>query len=138
MTQLKKNLLRGLAAMLAVVLCLTGAAVTGSIEPAAAEEEQEIVPSYPYTTVTKVKVNLRRSRSVNSELIYRIPAGMQITVTEKNGNWVHVEYGKYKGWLRGEYIVLKTVKKIRVTPTPTPIPTLTPEENAGQSGADNE
>ena len=131
MTQLKKNLLRGLAAMLAVMLCLTGAAVTGSIEPAAAEEEQEIVPSYPYTTVTKVKVNLRRSRSVNSELIYRIPAGMQITVTEKNGNWVHVEYGKYKGWLRGEYIVLKTVKKIRVTPTPTPIPTLTPEENAG-------
>ena len=135
MTQRKKNLFRGLlaaaAAVCLAVLCLGPAAGNTGRGRAIAEEELEIVSSYPYTTVTKVKVNLRAGRSVNTELLRRIPAGAEITVTEKNGNWAHVQYGKDKGWVRTEYIVLKTVKKIKVTPTPTPIPTLTPEEDAG-------
>ena len=131
MAQQTRKWIRILAAAAALVLCLGGVAAVAPAHNFAAAEEQEIVSSYPYTTVTKVKVNLRKSRSVKSELIHRIPAGAEITVKEKNGNWVAVQYGKYKGWVRGEYIVLKTVKKIRVTPTPTPIPTLSPEEDAG-------
>ena len=132
MTQLKKNLFRTLAAALALALCLTGVPLTGLFEVrTAAAEEQEIVSSYPYTTVTRDKVNLRKGRSVKTALVQRIPAGAEITVKSKNGSWVEVEYGKYKGWVLAEYVVLKTVKKIRVTPTPTPIPTLSPQEDAG-------
>ena len=131
MAQQTRKWIRILAAVTALALCMGGAAAMAPTRTVAAAEEQEIVSSYPYTTVTKVKVNLRKSRSVKSELIHRIPAGAEITVKEKNGNWAAVEYGKYKGWVRTEYIVLKTVKKIRVTPTPTPVPTLSPEEDAG-------
>ena len=126
----RNRLFRGLLLMLALALCLTW--VTGERVTAAAEDEElEIVSSYPYTTVARVKVNLRASRSVKSALLKRIPEGAEITVTEKNGNWAHVEYKGTKGWVRTEYIVLKTVKKIRVTPTPTPAPTLSPAEDAG-------
>ena len=93
----------------------------------------EIVSSYPYTTVTKVKVNLRASRSVRSELLVHIPAGAEITVnsvSQKSG-WASVEYGKHSGYVKSEYIVLKEVKKIKETPTPTPVPTLSPEEDTG-------
>ena len=126
----RNRLFRGLLLMLALALCLTW--VTGEQVTAAAEDEaQEIVSSYPYTTVARVKVNLRASRSTKSALLKRIPEGAEITVTEKNGNWAHVEYKGTKGWVRTEYIVLKTVKKITVTPTPTPAPTLSPVEDAG-------
>ena len=125
----KSRLFRGVLLLLALVLCLTCVMPEG--RRAAAEEEAEIVGSYPYTTVTRVKVNLRASRSVKSALLKRIPEGAEITVLAKNGNWAQVEYGKNKGWVRTEYIVLKTVKKIRVTPTPSPVPTLSPEEDAG-------
>ena len=125
----KKRLFRGSLLVLALVLCLTGIISAG--RQSAAEEELEVVSSYPYTTVAKVKVNVRASRSVKSELLTRIPAGAELTVTEKNGSWAHVEYKGTKGWVRTEYIVLKTVKKIKVTPTPTPVPTLSPEEDAG-------
>ena len=43
-------------------------------------ETLEIVSSYPYTTTTKVKVNLRASRSTRSALLKHIPAGATITV----------------------------------------------------------
>ena len=125
----KNHLFRGLAIVLTLMLCLTG--IIGAGQVAAADDEAEIVGSYPYTTVTKVNVNMRASRSVKSELLKRIPAGAEISVLAKNGDWAQVNYGNQTGWVRTEYIVLKTVKKITTTPTPTPIPTLSPEEDAG-------
>ena len=125
---MRNRLFRGMLLILALVLCLAG--VIGETQYASAEEP-EIVDSYPYTTVTRVKVNLRAARSVKSALLKRIPEGAEITVSEKIGNWAHVEYSGTKGWVRTEYIVLKTVQKIRATPTPTPVPTLSPEEDAG-------
>ena len=78
MTQLKKNLIRVLAALAAVALCLTGAVTTGVFEGrTAAAEEQEIVGSYPYTTVTRVKVNLRKGRSTRT------------TASTKAGYWAN-------------------------------------------------
>ena len=128
----KCRLFRGVLLILALMLCLTGLmSLAGEGRRAVAEEETEIVSSYPYTTVTRVKVNLRAARSVKSELLKRIPAGAEISVLAKNGSWAQVEYGSSKGWVRTEYIVLKTVKQIKVTPTPTPMPTLSPEEDAG-------
>lgn len=127
------RMFRGVLLILALILCLTGlAGLTGEVQRASAEgEETEIVSGYPYTTVTRVKVNLRAARSVKSELLKRIPEGAEISVLEKNGSWARVEYGSSKGWVRTEYIVLKTIGKIKVTPTPSPVPTLSPEENAG-------
>ena len=70
----RNRLFRGLLLMLALALCLTW--VTGERVTAAAEDEElEIVSSYPYTTVARVKVNLRASRSVKSALLKRIPEG---------------------------------------------------------------
>ena len=125
----KNRLFRGVLLALVLLLCLT--CLMGETRHAAAEEASETVSSYPYTTVTKVKVNLREARSVKSGLVKRIPAEAEITVYEKNGNWARVEYKGSKGWVRTEYIVLKTVKKVKVTPTPTPAPTPAPEEDAG-------
>ena len=127
MTQ-RNTLYRVLLVALALVLCLSFFVTEGYKAKA---DEEEIVSSYPYTTVTKDSVNLRASRSTKAELLKKIPKGAEISVLSKNGNWVEVEYKNTKGWAVADYIQLKTVKKIKVTPTPTPIPTLTPEEDAG-------
>ena len=134
----QKNRLCGVLALAAAVALLAGvlpaagrgALAADSTDTAAAVET---VSSYPYTTTTKVKVNLRSGRSVRSTLLRRIPAGAEITVNSvsaKSG-WASVDYGKYSGYVKSEYIVLKEVKKVRVTPTPTPVPTLSPQEDAG-------
>jgi len=127
MTQ-RNTLYRGVLVALALILCLTFLVSEGYRAKA---DEEEIVSSYPYTTVTKDSVNLRASRSTKSELLKKIPKGAEISVLSKNGNWVEVEYKNTKGWAVADYIQLKTVKKVKVTATPTPVPTLTPEEDAG-------
>ena len=135
MFKLKKNL--HIVPVLAMVIMLAFSAVPATVGAADSNAEPtatlEIVSSYPYTTKTKVKVNLRASRSTRSELLYHIPAGAEITVNSvsKKSGWANVTYGKYTGYLKSEYIVLKEVKKVTVTPTPTPVPTLSPEEDAG-------
>ena len=131
MTRMNKYLLRALAAALVLALCLTGGFVAPDMVRMTAAEAEEIVSSYPYTTVTRVTVNLRKSRSPKSTLIRKIPAGAEISVLAKYSSWVQVKYGKDTGYVLAEYIVLKTVKKVKVTPTPTPVPTLSPVEDAG-------
>ena len=126
MTQ-RKTLYRGSLIALALILCLSFFIGEGY----RAKADEEIVSSYPYTTVTKESVNLRASRSTKAELLKKIPKGAEVSVLSKNGSWVEVEYKNTKGWAVADYIQLKTVKKIKITPTPTPIPTLTPEEDAG-------
>ena len=132
MTQLKRHLrtLTALAAALAILACAMPAVVSAETGAETAET-LETVSSYPYTTKTKVKVNLRSGRSTRSTLLKKIPAGAEITVNAVKGSWAEVTYGKYSGYVKTDYIVLKEVKKVKVTPTPTPAPTLSPEEDAG-------
>ena len=94
-------------------------------------EVVETVDSYPYTTVTRDTVNLRAGRSVRSTLLRKIPEGAAVTVLSASGSWAGVTYGKYSGYVKSEFLVLKKVGKVKSTPTPTPVPTLSPEENAG-------
>ena len=132
MFQLKKRI-RGLLILAAALMILFNAVpITGFTAAGSRAEETETVSSYPYTTKTKVKVNLRARRSVRSELLRHIPAGATITVNSvsKSSGWAQVEYGKYSGYVKSEYIIVKEVKKVKVTPTPTPVPTLSPEEDA--------
>ena len=134
MTQLKNRLrmvllLATALTLLAGILPAAGFAATG--KTVTSTESLEIVSSYPYTTTTKDKVNLRASRSTRSQLLRHIPKGATITVKAVKGTWAEVTYGKYSGYVKTDYIILKQVKKIKVTPTPTPVPTLSPEEDAG-------
>ena len=132
MGHLRSKLVCGLTVILALILGVTGMIpAAGFGISARAEEEMEIVGSYPYTTVTKDSVNLRARKSTSSELLKKIPKGAEISVKSVSGSWAAVDYGKLSGYVRTDYIVLKKVQKIRVTPTPTPVPTLSPEEDAG-------
>ena len=84
MFKLKKSL--HILPVLAMVIVLAfgmipaAAGAAGDKSEAEPTATLEIVSSYPYTTKTKVKVNLRASRSVRSELLAHIPAGAEITV----------------------------------------------------------
>ena len=132
MSQLKNGLrmLLALTAVLTIIVCAVP--VAGYTETGADPTPTlEIVSSYPYTTTTKVKVNLRANRSVRSTLLRKIPKGAEITVNSVSGSWAKVDYKEYSGYVMKEFIVLKEVRKIKVTPTPTPVPTLSPEEDAG-------
>ena len=95
-------------------------------------EPMETVSSYPYTTVTREKVNLREGKSVRSTLLKKIPQGAEITVNAKSGSWAEVEYKGTTGYVKTDYIVLKEVKKVKATATPKPSPSLSPEESAAQ------
>ena len=87
---------------------------------------------YPYVTSTKDSVNLRAKKSVRSALLKKIPAGAAVTVNAVSGTWADVTYGRYTGFVKTEYIyVKKIVKAAKATATPSPAPTLSPEEDAG-------
>ena len=131
MTQLKNGFRLLLALAAALTILVSAVPMAGFAETQQSSETLEIVSSYPYTTKTKVKVNLRQSRSTRSTLIKKIPAGAEITVNSVKGSWAQIQYGKYSGYVKTDYIVLKEVKKVKVTPTPTPVVTLSPEEDAG-------
>lgn len=95
-------------------------------------EPMEVVSSYPYETVTRESVNLRESKSLRSTLLKKIPQGADISVLSNSGTWAEVEYKGVSGFVKNEYIVLKEVKRVRATATPSPVPSLSPEESAAQ------
>lgn len=131
MSQLKKRL-RTILVLIVAVTLLAGLLPAAGVGETGSQEETETVSGYPYTTKTRVKVNLRAGRSVRSALLRHVPAGAEITVNAVKGSWAEVEYGKYSGYMKTEYIVLKEIKKTeKATATPTPAPTLSPEEDAG-------
>ena len=134
MVQLKKSLrtLTALIAALTILACTVPACGFAESGKETTTEALETVSSYPYSTTTKEKVNLRSGRSTRSTLLKKIPKGATIIVKAVKGSWAEVEYNsKYSGYVKTDYIVLKEVKKVKVTPTPTPAPTLSPEEDAG-------
>lgn len=90
--------------------------------------EVETVSSYPYTTVTTDKVNLRKAKSSNSAILRKIPSGASVTVRSVSGSYAAVTYSGTEGYVKTDYIVLKKV--VKPTATPTAVPTLTPEEDA--------
>ena len=131
MSQLRNHLrvLTALIMALALLVCAVPASIFA--ETSTTAEALEVVSSYPYTTKTKAKVNLRAGRSTRSTLLKKIPSGAEIIVKAVKGSWAEVDYKKYSGYVKTDYIILKEVKKVKVTATPTPVPTLSPEEDAG-------
>ena len=92
----------------------------------------ETVESYPYETTTRDKVNLREKASTGARLLDQIPAGDTLRVKSVTGDWARVSWNGKDGYVNTQYLYMKTVtgKAAKATASPTPVPTLTPDEQA--------
>ncbi len=89
MSGLREWVRRGL--LILMVLTMTAAGMSFAAAADATEEPVETVSGYPYTTVTRVSVNLREKKSVRSMLVKKIPQGAEITVLAASGTWAEVK-----------------------------------------------
>ena len=89
----------------------------------------ETVSGYPYSTKTLDQVNLREKKNTTSAILKVIPKNAEITVKSVSGSYAEVTYQGKNGWVKKEFIMVKKV--VKPTPTPTAVPTLSPEEDAG-------
>jgi len=94
---------------------------------------------YPYQSIARDDVSLRKSRSNSAKKLASIPEGAYVTVLGVNGSWANVRYEEETGWCLSKYIRLATI--VKATPEPSAAPTLNPGEDASsyqvlQSGSD--
>lgn len=62
--------------------------------------------TYSYTgTITGTSVNLRSGPGTSYSSAGKLTAGNKVTVTERSGSWVKVEYGGLTGYVKSDYIV---------------------------------
>ena len=90
----------------------------------------ETVSGYPYDTVTNAKVNLRAKQSVYSTILKKVPMGATVSVQSVSGTFAKVNYNGTEGYIKTTYLNIKKV--VKPTATPTPVPTLSPAENASE------
>ena len=60
--------------------------------------------SYPYTTVTTERANLRQKASKSAVAITRVNAGTEVVVMGKSGGYFHVRVGGKTGYIHGDYL----------------------------------
>ncbi len=60
--------------------------------------------SYPYTTVTTERANLRQKASKSSIAITRVDAGTEVVVMGKSGGYYHVRVASKTGYIHGDYL----------------------------------
>ncbi len=77
--------------------------------------------SFPFTTVTTVSVNMRRTASSTGTVLDRLKEGESVTVTGESGNYYKVSYGNRTGYILKTY--LSTDPAVIQTPVPTEQPT---------------
>ena len=94
-------------------------------------ESQDTVEGYPYATETKTSVNLRETKDIRGNLLKQLPAGAPIVVRDVSGSWAEIEFESLVGYVRTAYIRLKKVVAPKVTRTPAPTATPSPEEQEG-------
>lgn len=95
----------------------------------------------PQKSVTKVMVNtdilnLRKSASLNAEIVQKLSRGTQATILQTVGEWSEVELGDgTKGWLSRTYIKEVNTSDhsggqppLANNPTPNPTPSPAPQE----------
>lgn len=79
---------------------------------------------YPYDTTANAKVNLRAEKSRTAKILKTIPAGATVTVKSITGTYAVVLYKGVEGYVKHEYLNLKTL--VTPTPKPTAVPTTNP------------
>ena len=82
-----------------------------------------LAASYPFTTTTTAKVNMRRSASSSAALVERIPKGDTITVISAKGNYYKVQYDGKTGYVMKDFVVDDA--EAIATPAPSAEPTAT-------------
>ena len=104
-------------------LTFNGGAVTPTPTPTATVNPgTELLPGYVYCANGK-KLNLRSGPGLTYDVLFQIPNGAAVTVTQRLTGWYCVSYESYTGFVNSDYIVLSggapTVPSVA---TPTPVP----------------
>lgn len=104
-------------------LTFYGGAVTPTATPTpSVNPGTELLPGYVYCANGK-KLNLRSGPGLTYDVLFKIPNGAAVTVTQRLTGWYCVSYESYTGFVNSDYIVLSggapTVPSVA---TPTPVP----------------
>lgn len=104
-------------------LTFYGGAVTPTATPTpSVNPGTELLPGYVYCANGK-KLNLRSGPGLTYDVLFQIPNGAAVTVTQRLTGWYCVSYESYTGFVNSDYIVLSggapTVPSVA---TPTPVP----------------
>lgn len=59
--------------------------------------------TFPFVTYTTASVNLRKSASTSSQRLLTVPKGEEITVLAITGDFLHIRYKSYTGYIVAEY-----------------------------------
>ena len=49
-------------------------------------------------------VNMREQPSKGSEIVTRVPVGSSVGILEDRGQWCHIEFSGYYGWMMSDYL----------------------------------
>ena len=63
-----------------------------------------LAATYPYTTTTNAKVNLRRNAVSSSTMVGTIPSGAVVEVIGETGNYYQVRYNNLTGYVFKQYL----------------------------------
>lgn len=83
--------------------------------------DAEPASSVPETLYSTANVRLRTSPSAESQILLTVPVGSAVLSSKREGTWHQVSYGKYSGWILGDYLA-----KPRPEPTVLSSPTAPP------------
>ncbi len=83
-----------------------------------------LAATYPYTSYTNDKVNMRRSASGSSIVLERLEKGQEVTVLGESGNYYKVSFNSRTGYIIKQYIgepeaTATVLAKASATATPT-------------------
>lgn len=49
-------------------------------------------------------VNMRKKANRNADLVVRVPVGSEVTITDDQGEWCGITYGRYMGYMMANYL----------------------------------
>lgn len=103
-------------------LTFYGGAVTPTATPTpSVNPGTELLPGYVYCANGK-KLNLRSGPGLTYDVLFQIPNGAAVTVTQRLTGWYCVSYESYTGFVNSDYIVLSGAPTVPSVATPTPVP----------------
>ena len=92
-----------------------------------------LAASYPFTTTTTAKVNMRRSASSSAALVERIPKGGSIKVLGASGNYYKVQFDGKTGYVMKDFVSADVQAVATAAPTAEPTATGYPYETVTTS-----
>jgi uncharacterized protein YgiM (DUF1202 family) len=78
-------------------------------------------------------VNIRSTPSTNGSVLGTAPKGTRFTVTSREGDWIQVENGRFKGWINSQF--LASEPSAAASPDVAPLVTAEASSQAGPDAA---